>query len=126
RRTGQLMNSDSWAAASSLGDRIFRPRTVALVGASGDFTKNNSRPQRYLQKAGFTGRVVPVNPGRPEVMGVPAFPDIASIPFEVDHAFIMVPAPAVEAVIDQCAAKRVPVATIFTAGFAEIGEAGAA
>ena len=119
------MNSDSWAAASSLGDRIFRPRTVALVGASGDTTKNNSRPQRYLQEAGFTGRVVPVNPGRPEVMGVPAFPDIASIPFEVDHAFIMVPAPAVEAVIDQCAAKRVPVATIFTAGFAEIGEAGA-
>jgi acyl-CoA synthetase (NDP forming) len=119
------MNTEPKAAAPTLGDCIFRPRTVALVGASGDATKNNSRPQRYLQEAGFTGRVVPVNPGRPEVMGVPAFPDIASIPYEVDHAFIMVPAGAIEAVIDQCVEKRVPVATIFTAGFAETGEAGA-
>ncbi|MCL4187028.1 MAG: acetate--CoA ligase family protein [Rhodobacteraceae bacterium] len=112
--------------APSLGDCIFRPRTVALVGASADPAKNNARPQRYLAAAGFAGRIVPVNPGRAEVMGLPAFPDLDAIPGEIDHAFVMVPAAAVEGVIDQCARRRVPVATLFTAGFAETGPAGAA
>jgi acetate---CoA ligase (ADP-forming) len=110
----------------SLGDCIFRPRTVALIGASADPAKNNARPQRYLAEAGFAGRVVPINPGRSEVMGLPAFPDLDAVPYPIDHAFVMVPAHAIETVIDQCARNRVPVATIFTAGFAETGAEGAA
>lgn len=109
-----------------LGDCIFRPRTVALIGASADPSKNNARPQRYLTEAGFQGRIVPINPKRDEVMGLPAWPDLDSVPFEIDHAFIMVPASAIEDVIAQCGRKGVPVVTIFTAGFAETGEEGAA
>jgi acyl-CoA synthetase (NDP forming) len=121
------MDNDLQAAArTTLGDSIFRPRTIALIGASADPAKNNSRPQRYLREAGFEGRIVPVNPGRSEIMGLPAYPDLDSVPFEVDHAFIMVPAAAVEGVIAQCVRRRVPVVTIFTAGFAETGPAGAA
>ena len=114
------------ASPSELGDALFCPRTVALIGASSDPKKNNSRPQRYLMEAGYTGKIVPINPGRQEIFGLPAFPDVASVPFGIDHAFIMVPAAAMEAVIDQCCESKVRVATIFTAGFAETGEEGLA
>ncbi|SMH28839.1 acetate--CoA ligase family protein [Maritimibacter sp. HL-12] len=110
----------------NLGDCIFRPRSVALIGASADPAKNNARPQRYLAEAGFRGQVLPINPSRSEVMGQPAYPTLDDVPGDIDHAFVMVPAGAVEAVIEQCVRRKVPVATIFTAGFAETGPEGAA
>ena len=99
-------------------------RTVALVGASADAAKLASRPQRVLRKHGFTGTIVPINPGRSEINGDKAYPDIKSVPQKIDHAFIMVPAKAVPGVIDDCAAAGVKAATIFSAGFAETGEEG--
>ena len=50
-----------------LYEALFAPRSVALIGASGDEKKNTSRPQRYLRKHGYTGRIIPVNPGRTEI-----------------------------------------------------------
>jgi acyl-CoA synthetase (NDP forming) len=107
-----------------LGRALFSPRTVALVGASADAAKLASRPQRVLRKHGFTGTIVPINPGRSEINGDKAYPDIKSVPQKIDHAFIMVPAKAVPGVIDDCAAAEVKAATIFSAGFAETGEEG--
>ena len=107
-----------------LGRALFSPRTVALVGASADAAKLASRPQRVLRKHGFTGTIVPINPGRSEINGDKAYPDIKSVPQKIDHAFIMVPAKAVPGVIDDCAAAGVKAATIFSAGFAETGEEG--
>jgi acyl-CoA synthetase (NDP forming) len=109
---------------SELAQALFAPRSIALIGASGDTAKNTSRPQRYLRKHGYDGKIFPVNPGRDELFGERAYPDVASIPEQVDHAFIMVPVKAVAPAIEQCSAKRVPVVTIFTDGFAETGEAG--
>jgi len=48
----------------NLAQALFAPRSIALIGASGDATKNTSRPQRFLRKHGFTGAVFPINPGR--------------------------------------------------------------
>lgn len=107
-----------------LGRALFQPRTVALVGASADAAKLASRPQRILRKHGFTGKIIPINPGRSEINGDKAYPDVKSVPEKIDHAFIMVPAKAVPAVIDDCAAVGVKAATIFSAGFAETGEEG--
>ena len=104
-----------------LSQAMFEPRAVALVGASADPAKNNSRAQRLLNKAGFAGRIIPVNPSRTEIMGVPAFPRVQDAPGPVDHAFIMVPAAAVPDAIADCAAAGVKIATIFSAGFAETG-----
>src|SRR4026209_162817 len=112
------------ATGKALFQALFEPRSIALIGASGDASKNTSRPQRYLRKHGYTGRIIPVNPGRDEIFGEKAYPDLAAIPDAVDHAFIMVPASAVEPVIEQCVAKNVPVATIYSDGFAETGPAG--
>ena len=105
-------------------EALFAPRTIALIGASSDPKKHTSRPQRTLKKHGFTGTIVPVNPGRSEVGGDRAYPTLSDVPGQVDHAFIMVPRDAVPGVIAECAAKKVPVATIYTDGFAETGAEG--
>ena len=108
----------------ALAQALFAPRTVALIGASGDATKNTARPQRFLRKHGYTGKIIPVNKGRDEIFGDKAYPDLVSIPEDVDHAFIMVPTDAVAAAVEQCVAKKVPVATIYSDGFAETGAEG--
>lgn len=111
---------------NKLYQAVFDPRSIALIGASSDEKKNTSRPQRYLKRHGYTGKIIPVNPGREEVFGEKAWPDVASIPGEVDHAFVMVPAKAVPVALKQCVEKKIPVVTVYSDGFAETGEAGRA
>lgn len=117
------MASDN-PSEGNLADALFRPRNVALVGASGDETKNTARPQRYLRKHGYDGRIIPVNPGRDTVLGETAYPDLVSAPGPIDHAFIMVPAAAVPAVMEDCCRAGVKVASIYSDGFAETGPDG--
>jgi len=109
---------------ATLKEALFCPRSIALLGATPDLTKVNSRPQRFLKRFGYAGRVLPINPTRNEILGERAYPDLKSAPGPIDHAFVMVPASAVPDVIEQCCELRVPVATLFTAGFAELGEEG--
>lgn len=113
-------------STNKLYQAVFDPRSIALIGASSDEKKNTSRPQRYLKRHGYTGQIIPVNPGRDEVFGEKAYPDVAAIPGHVDHAFIMVPAKAVPSALKQCVDKKIPVVTIYSDGFAETGEAGRA
>ncbi|MBS0335635.1 MAG: acetate--CoA ligase family protein [Proteobacteria bacterium] len=112
-------------ARATLAQALFAPRAVALVGASGDAGKNTARPQRFMRKHGYTGRIVPINPGRSEILGEAAYPALADAPGEIDHAFIMVPAAQVATVLTHCAARGVPLATIYSDGFAETGPEGA-
>jgi acyl-CoA synthetase (NDP forming) len=116
--------SEMSTANTRLAQALFAPRTIALIGASGDARKNTSRPQRFLRKHGYTGRIIPINPGRNEIFGDKAYPDLASVPEAIDHAFIMVPADSVAAAVEQCVAKKVPVATVYSDGFAETGAEG--
>src|SRR2546430_1810180 len=106
-----------------LAQALFAPRSVALIGASGDAAKNTARPQRYLRKHGYRGRIVPINPGRSEVLGEKAFATLAAVPGEVDHAFIMIE--DVEGALEDCGRKGVPVASIYSNGFADAGPDGA-
>lgn len=111
-------------ARASLGQALFAPRSVALIGASSDPGKHASLPQRYLRKHGFPGRVYPINPTRPEILGERAFPSVRAVPDAIDHAFIMVRTElAVGAVLD-CIEAGVTCATILTGGFAEAGPSG--
>ena len=109
---------------TKLAQLLFAPRTIALIGASGDPKKYTSRPQRFLRQYKYPGKIIPVNPGRDEVLGEKAWPSVLDVPGEVDHAFIMVPTDAVEAALVQCVEKKVPVVTIYSDGFAETGAAG--
>src|SRR5204863_30908 len=81
---------------------------------------------RFLKKHGYAGRIVPINASRSEVLGEPAFGSLAEAPGAIDHAFIMTPGDWVERAIDECGARGVPVATIFSDGFADAGPEGAA
>nr|WP_246523015.1 acetate--CoA ligase family protein [Neoroseomonas eburnea] len=107
-----------------LAEAIFRPRGIALIGATADETKNNARAQRVLKKNGYAGRILPINPKAAEIMGDVAYPDIRAAPGPIDHAFIMVPAAAVPDAIAGCVEKGVKVATLYSAGFAELGAEG--
>jgi acyl-CoA synthetase (NDP forming) len=111
--------------APDLFDALFRPRAVALVGASADAAKNTARPLRYLDAHGARARVYPVNPSRDEVLGHPAFASVAELPRGVEHALVMVPAPAVAGVIEQCGERGIAVATVYSDGYAEAGAGGA-
>jgi acetate---CoA ligase (ADP-forming) len=106
-----------------LAQALFAPRAVALIGASGDPNKNTARPQRYLRKHGYAGRIVPINATREEVLGERAYRRLADAPGEIDHALIMVE--EVEAALEECGAKGVAVASIYSNGFADAGSAGA-
>lgn len=109
---------------NKLYQAVFDPRSIALIGASSDEKKNTSRPQRYLRRHGYTGKIIPVNPGRDEIFGDKAYPDVTAIPGDVDHAFVMVPAKAVPEAVRQCVAKKIPVVTVYSDGFAETGAEG--
>lgn len=109
-----------------LADCLLRPASVAVVGASENVAKNNSRPQRFLAKHGYAGAVYPINPARERLFDVPCHPSVASVGAPVDHAYVMVPANAIEDVVDDCIAAQVPCVSIFTDGFAERGPEGMA
>jgi acyl-CoA synthetase (NDP forming) len=99
---------------------LFEPKTVALIGASGD-PKNTLAPAARAN--GYTGRIVPVNPGAMRFRRE-SYPNLMAVPEVVEHAFIMVPKDAVAAAIEQCVEKKVLTATIYSDGFAETGEEG--
>jgi acyl-CoA synthetase (NDP forming) len=106
----------------SLAQALFSPRAVALVGASGDAAKNTARPQRYLKKHGYAGKVFPVNPTRNEIFGEKAHPSVSVLPDVVDHAYILIE--NVEQALEDCGRRGVKVASIFSGGFADAGNTG--
>ena len=106
----------------SLAEALFAPRSVALVGASGDAAKNTARPQRYLRKHGYKGKIYPVNPGRSSIFDETCFSRVEEIPGEIDHALIMVQ--DVESALEGCGKRGVPVASVYSDGFADAGAEG--
>jgi acetyltransferase len=104
-------------------DCILAPKTVAVIGA----TETAGSVGRTLVEnlRSFKGAFYPVNPKRPTVLGVKAYPNIGSVPEKVDLAVIATPAPSVPGVIAECVAAGVPGSVIISAGFKECGTAGA-
>jgi acyl-CoA synthetase (NDP forming) len=104
---------------------LFRPRSIAIIGASTDATKLGTIPLVHMKTSGFKGPLYPINPRAATVQDVPAFPGILAVPEPVDLAIIAVPeAQAIQAMRD-CASKGVRAIVLFTSGFAEVSEAGA-
>jgi acetyltransferase len=104
---------------------LFSPKTVAVIGAS---TKKGSIGNIVFANillSGYTGVVYPVNPNAKSVLGVKSFPSVLAIPDEIDLAVIIVPAPIVKNVLEDCGKKGVKSVIVISAGFKEIGEKGA-
>ena len=105
---------------------LLAPRSVAIFGASNDPTRISGRSLRYFREAGYQGGLYPINPTRDTVQGLKAYPDLASVPAEVDFGLIAVPANLAVEAMEACVAKGVRGVVMFTAGFAEIGAEGRA
>lgn len=107
-------------------DVIFAPRRVAVIGATERAgSVGRTVLANLLSGPTLAGRVFPVNPHRPTVLGAKAYPTIADVPERVDLAVIVTPAETVPDVIGKCAQARVGGAIILSAGFREVGGRGA-
>jgi acetyltransferase len=106
-------------------DIFFRPQSVALIGASEAAGTVGRTLLWNLLSNPFGGTVFPVNPKRPSVLGIKAYPNIAAVPEKIDLAVVATPAPTVPGIIGECAEAGVKGAIIISAGFKETGEGGA-
>ena len=107
-------------------DKLFAPKSVALIGASGQQGSVGSVIARNLRRAGFAGEVLFVNPHRHDIEGTPVYPDLASLPGPVDLAVIATPPDTVPGLVAELGARGTRAAVIITAGFGELGERGKA
>ncbi|CAA9428813.1 MAG: Acetyl-CoA synthetase (ADP-forming) alpha and beta chains, putative [uncultured Rubrobacteraceae bacterium] len=105
-------------------DAIFKPKTVAVVGATEKAGSVGRTVTWNLVSNPFGGTVFPVNPNKASVLGIKAYPSIAEVPARVDLAVIVAPARSVPGIIAECADARVGGAIIISAGFKEVGEEG--
>jgi acetate---CoA ligase (ADP-forming) len=101
-------------------DRLFAPRSVAVVGASADPERLNGRPVRFLMEKGFPGEIYPVNPRRDEILGLRCYPSVSALPEPPDVAYLLVPASVVPDVVAECGEAGVPFVVISSSGFAEV------
>lgn len=107
-------------------ERFFSPKSIAIIGASQDFITISGQPLKHLVSHGYIGKLYPVNPKYAEVLGHPCYPAIAALPETPDLALILINAARVPEILRQCGEKGVPYVVIFSSGFSETGEAGAA
>ena len=105
---------------------LFRPRSVAVIGASRERGTIGAEIFHNLISHDFQGAVYPVNPKATVVQSVQAYPSIGAVPAQVDLAVIVVPAAHAVAVLDECGKAGVRAAIVISAGFKETGEEGAA
>ncbi|NLU73201.1 hypothetical protein HCC61_11005 [Streptomyces sp. HNM0575] len=105
-------------------ERLLRPRSIAIVGASDNERRIGGRPLRILRQRRFEGEIWPVNPKYDTVQGVPCHPDIESLPHGIDLYLVCVPAEAATDAFERAAAHGAGAAVVFAGGFAETGEEG--
>jgi acetate---CoA ligase (ADP-forming) len=105
-------------------DALFRPRSIAVIGAGRTPNTIGHEIVRNLVTAGFTGPVYPVNPNAGVVRSMHCYSDVASIPGDVDLAILVVPAKFVASAARDCGKNGVRGLVCITAGFAEVGDEG--
>lgn len=105
-------------------DAFFRPRSVAVIGATESERSVGRTALWNLISSPFGGTVYPVNPKRPAVLGMRAYPKLNELPEQVDLAVIATPAQTTPAIVSECVQAGVRGAIILAAGFREMGPSG--
>lgn len=107
-------------------ERLIRPRSVAVVGASADPSKTSGRPVSYLRKHGFAGAIYPVNPKVGEIGGLTCYPDIALLPDVPDVGIVLLGAERAHVAVRELSERGAAAAIVLASGFTETGAEGAA
>lgn len=105
-------------------DALFRPASIAIVGASGRSDAAGSRVMRNLRQFGYGGRIYPVNPRYDEIAGLRCYPSLTAIPDPVDAVFLGIPAEGGPDILAEAAARGVRAAVINASGYGDSDAAG--
>ena len=102
-------------------NKMLRPKSVAVVGASATPGKIGYTVIKNLQDGGYKGKIYPINNNTPEILGLKAYVNVTDVPGEVDSAIITVPAKYMNEVTEECGKKGVKGLIVITSGFSEVG-----
>ncbi|MCA9843346.1 MAG: acetate--CoA ligase family protein [Dehalococcoidia bacterium] len=106
-------------------NRILKPDSVAVIGASAEAGKIGNSVMKNLINGGYQGKIYPVHPKAEEIEGLKAYPSVKAIEGEVDCAVFAIPAQFVPGALRECGEKGVPGAILIPSGFAETGNVAA-
>ncbi|WP_456620614.1 acetate--CoA ligase family protein [Bradyrhizobium sp. P5_C12] len=106
-------------------ERLIRPRSVAIIGASADPSKTSGRPVSYLQKHGFAGEIYPVNPKVADIGGLACYVDVASLPDVPDVGIVLLGAERAHIAVRELSERGAAAAIVLASGFTETGAEGA-
>src|SRR4051794_23852342 len=105
---------------------LMQPRSIAVLGASPRPNTLGNNAVANLQRFGYEGRIFPVHPSAPEVAGLKAYANVASLPEPPDCAVVALSSDKVLATLEDAASRGVRAAVVFASGFAETDAAGRA
>ncbi|MFE0019480.1 acetate--CoA ligase family protein [Amycolatopsis sp. NPDC059021] len=102
-------------------NRIMKPTSIAVIGASAETGKIGNSVMKNLVDGGYAGEIFPINPKAPEILDRKAYPSIADVPSDVDVAVFAIPARFVPAALEEAGRKGVAGAILIPSGFGETG-----
>src|SRR5271170_8042632 len=107
-------------------DKLFKPRSVAVIGATDREGSVGAVVLRNLRRAGFHGELLLVNQHHQSLAGMPVYPDVASLPSPSDLAVIVTPPDTVPDLVAALGTRGTKAAVVITTGFGEPGDSGRA
>src|SRR5271169_2835140 len=107
-------------------EKLFKPRSVALIGATDRAGSVGAVVLRNLRRAGFRGELLLVNRHHQTLDGMPVYPEVASLPRPPDLAVIVTPPDTVPGLVAALGERGTKAGVVITAGFGELGDAGRA
>ena len=102
-------------------NRIMRPATVAVIGASSEDRKIGNSVMKNLINGGYQGKIYPIHPKADEIMGCKAYKSVLDVPGDIDVAVFAIPAKLVAQALVEVGKKGIPGAVLIPSGFAETG-----
>ena len=102
-------------------NKLMRPKSVAVVGASSQPGKIGYTVLENLLKGGYKGTIYPINPTATEILSLPVIASVTELPEKVDLAIITVPVKVVAQVAEECGKKGIKALSVITSGFSEVG-----
>ncbi len=102
-------------------NKLLRPKSVAVVGASSQPGKIGYTVLENLLKGGYKGKIYPINPTATEILSLPVFSSVSALPEAVDLAIITVPVKFANQVSEECGQKGIKALSIITSGYSEVG-----